>query len=294
MSLKLLLAETATPLGDALLQDLEREPFNLLVPGAPGLDWFDAAAVSAYIQQKRPEVVVNNIAWEALDTQAGRERYLAAASHLAAACGAANIPLIQLSSYRLFAGDGKSTHGEKDVPNPLDDAGRTLVAAEIKLAELAPRHICLRFSWLIGPYGDNLLSRLLSGYLGGAAVKANRRLRGAPTTYADAVRVVIALVKQISCGADNWGIMHYCSGDVCTQEEFAEQLLQLLIQQQLLTAEPSLTIVDEDPVNEPLSAILSCRQVRDCFGVQQRSWRPSLLPLVKQWLHNRADSNAPA
>ncbi len=294
MSLKLFVTETGTPWGDALLHDLEREPFNLLLPGSAELDLSNQDAVTRYIQQKRPEVVINNFAWEALDTAAGREGYLAAACNLAAACGAANIPLIQLSNYRLFAGDSKSTHGEKDLPQPVDEVGRTLVAAEAKLTELAPRHICLRYSWLIGSYGDNLLSRLLSGYLGGEAVKANRRLRGAPTTYADAVRVAIALVKQISCGAENWGTMHYCAGDVCTQEEFAEQLLQLLIQQQLLTAEPSLTIVDEEPENEPLSAILSCRQLRDCFGVQQRSWRPSLLPLVKQWLHNRADSQAPA
>ncbi len=287
MSLKLLLTETGTPLGDALLQDLEREPYNLLLPSAAELDWMDPQAVSQYIEQKRPEVVINNLAWEALGTDAGRARYLATANHLAAACGAADIPLIQLSSYQVFSGDSKSTHGEKDALNPQAEPGITLAAAEAKLAELAPRHICLRFSWLIGPYGDNLLSRLLSGYLGGQAVKANRRLRGAPTTYADGVRVAIALVKQISCGADNWGIMHYCSGDMCTQEEFAEQLLQLLIQQQLLTAEPSLTIVDEDPGAEPVSAILTCRQARDGFGIQQRSWRPSLLPLVKQWLHNQ-------
>jgi len=287
MSLKLLLAETLTPLGDALLHDLEREPYNLLLPGAEGIDWMDEPAVDAYIRQKRPEVVINNVAWNDLATEQGRARYLAAATHLARACGAANIPLIQLSSYQVFSGDAKGTHSEKDTPQPSGALGQVLLEAEARVAQLAPRHICLRYSWLIGPYGDNLLSRLLRGYLDGQAVKANRRLRGAPTTYADAVRVAIALVKQISCGAENWGVMHYCSADVCTQEEFAEQLLQLLIQQQLLTAEPSLTVVDEDPADEPVSAILSGRQLRDCFGVQQRSWRPSLLPLVKQWLHNR-------
>jgi dTDP-4-dehydrorhamnose reductase len=31
---------------------------------------------------------------------------------------------------------------------------------------------------------------------------------------------------------------------------------------------------------------------RDFFGIQARSWRPSLLPLVKQWLHNREQIKA--
>ena len=285
MSVKLLLTQAASPLGAALVHDLEREPFSLLLPAAGEVDWANQEAVAAYIRQRRPALVINNQAWDELGSSAGCAAYVAAASHVAQVCGAENIPLIQISGYQVFGGDSKSTHSEKDTPQPTTERGRALVLAEQQLAALAPRHICLRLSWVIGAQGDNLLTRLLGGYLGGAAVRANRRLRGAPTSLGDVARVLVGLVKQIGCGAENWGVMHYCSGDACTQEEFAEQLLQLLIQQQLLTAEPSLTITDEENPEEPPSAILTCRVIRDCFGVQARSWRPSLLPLVKQWLH---------
>ncbi|ACE82707.1 sugar nucleotide-binding protein [Cellvibrio japonicus] len=289
MLFKLLLTQANSPLGSALHHDLERESVNLLLPQAEDVDWRHAESVSAYIQQKCPELVINNYAWDTLDTRDGQDAYLAAATHLAAACADADIPLIHLSGYQVFSGNSKSTHSEKDNVDPVTAQGKTLVAAEQAIARLCPRHICLRLGWVIGAYGDNLLTRLLGGYLGGQAVQANRRLRGAPTTLADVARVLVGLYKQISCGSDNWGIMHYCSGDACTQEEFAEQLLQLLIQQQLLTAEPSLTIIDDENTDEPASAILTCRVIRDCFGVQARSWRPSLLPLVKQWLHNRGE-----
>ncbi len=268
--------------------DLEREPLSLLLPSVSELDWQNASTVAAYIEQQHPDLVVNNYAWYQLDSASGRQAYLAAAAHVAAACAQANIPLIHLSSYQVFSGDSKSVHSEKDPVNPVTPQGQVLLAAEQQVAAAAPRHISLRLSWVIGAYGDNLLTRLLGGYLGGEAVQANRRLRGAPTTLADVARVLVGLYKQISSGADNWGVMHYCSSDTCSQEEFAEQLLQLLIQQQLLTAEPSLTIIDEENPNEPPSAVLTCRQIRDGFGVQARSWRTSLLPLVKQWLHNRS------
>ena len=290
MSFKLLLTDVISPLGRALEHELEREPFKLLAPSAAELDWSDAQSLPAYLDQHQPDLVLNSRGWEEAFHSGGQAAVVNTARQLAQACIDKQIPLIQLSSYSVFGGDGKGTHSEKDAVAPLSDAGRAFAEAEQVIAETLPKHIILRLSWVIGAYGNNLLTRLLSAFLAGASVTVNRRLRGAPTSLADAARVAVAISKQIQCGADNWGIMHYCSSDACTEDEFAEQLLQLLIQQQLLTAEPSLSLVDNDPTDEPLSAILGCRRARDYFGIQARSWRPSLLPLVKQWLHNREQS----
>ncbi|WP_039912621.1 sugar nucleotide-binding protein [Cellvibrio mixtus] len=291
MSFTLLLTDVISPLGKSLEHELEREPFKMLVPGAD-VDWSSPASLARYMENHKIDLVLNCRGWEEAYHAGGQGPLLQAAQLLSTYCAAADIPLIHFSSYSVFGADPKGTHSEKDTPAPVSDTGSAFMATEQLVAEV-PRHIILRLSWVIGAFGDNLLTRLLSAYLAGASVSVNRRMRGAPTALSDAARVAVALIKQISSGAENWGIMHYCSGDSCTEDEFAEQLLQLLIQQQLLTAEPSLTLVDEEPEHEPLSAILGCRRVRDYFGVQARSWRPSLLPLVKQWLHNREQTRRP-
>jgi dTDP-4-dehydrorhamnose reductase len=292
MSFKLLLTDVISPLGRALEHELEREPFKLLVPAVTELDWSDIRSLPAYLDKHQPDLVINCRGWEEAFHCGGQVALVSTARQLAQACSNAGIPLIHLSSYSVFGGDGKGTHSEKDTPVPLTDIGSAFIEAEQVIAESLPKHIILRLSWVIGAYGDNLLTRLLSAFLAGASVSVNRRLRGAPTALSDAARVAIAMAKQIQCGSENWGVMHYCSSDACTEEEFAEQLLQLLIQQQLLTAEPSISLIDNDPTDEPLSAILGCRRARDYFGIQARSWRPSLLPLVKQWLHNREQIKA--
>lgn len=292
MSFKLLLTDVISPLGRALEHELEREPFNLLMPTATELDWSDSASLQAYLHKHQPDLIVNCRGWaEALQAN-GQSTLIITARHIAQACTEIPIPVVHLSSYHVFGGDTKGTHSEKDPVAPLGDIGRAFATAEQVIAESLPRHIILRLSWVIGAYGDNLLTRLLSSFLAGASVTVNRRLRGAPTALSDVARVVVAMSRQIYCGAENWGVMHYCSSDSSTEDEFAEQLLQLLIQQQLLTAEPSLSLADGDPTDEPLSAILGCRRARDYFGIQARSWRPSLLPLVKQWLHNREQIKA--
>lgn len=291
MSFTLLLTDVISPLGKALEHELEREPFKVLAPG-PELDWSDPVSCSNYLSQHKVDLVLNCHGWEEAFHAGGQLTLVQTVRALSSSCASANVPLIHFSSYCVFGADPKGTHSEKDTVAPINDSGRAFAQAEELILDQLPRHIILRLSWVIGAYGDNLLTRLLSAYLAGASVSVNRRLRGAPTALSDAARVAVALIKQISCGAENWGVMHYCSGDACTQDEFAEQLLQLLIQQQLLTAEPSLSLIDEEPDDEPLSAILGCRRVRDYFGVQTRSWRPSLLPLVKQWLHNREQIKA--
>ena len=292
MSFKLLLTDVISPLGKALEHELEREPFKLLAPSVADLDWSDSQSLQAYIAKHQPDLIINSRGWEEAFQPDGQSMLLDSARQLVDVCAGQSIPVIHFSSYSVFGGDGRGTHSEKDTVAPISDSGRAFVAAEQLIAEGFTKHIILRLSWVIGAYGENLLTRLLSSFLAGASVSVNRHLRGAPTALSDAARVAVAISKQISCGAENWGVMHYCSGDACTEDEFAEQLLQLLIQQQLLTAEPSLTLEDSEPAHEPLSAILGCRRARDYFGIQARSWRPSLLPLVKQWLHQREQLKA--
>ena len=206
-------------------------------------------------------------------------------------CRQHKIPLIHLSSYRVFSAIKKNIHNEKDQPQPISDEDKQWMIAE-ELSATAEKHIILRTSWLIGPEGHNLLTQLLSGFLNGARINVHQDLRGAPTSVDDLARVLAAIIKQIHCGADNWGVMHYCSSDHCSEEEFAEQILQHLIQYQLLTAEPSLQLIDADEEERSVSAILGCRRLRECFGIQGRSWRPNLLLLIKEWLANKNKQGA--
>jgi dTDP-4-dehydrorhamnose reductase len=214
-----------------------------------------------------------------------RQHIIADSKTASAWCQQMSCPLIHLSSYRVFSADKKNVHNEKDHPNALPD-DQYLVQLEEDVSALE-NSIILRTSWLIGASGTNLLTRLLQAFLNGSKVDVHRRLRGAPTTTDDLARVVVALTKQISCAAENWGVMHYCSSDHCSEEEFAEQVLQYLIQHQLLTAEPSLQLIGGEDDEPMASAILGCRRLRDGFGIQPRSWRPNLLSIIKNWLSHR-------
>lgn len=285
MSLKIIVTDTRSALGRTLEHDLEREQCQLL---SPDIHWEDAVAARDYLVQHKPDVVINTLAWEELPSQEQQTLLPIVAANIALACASLDIPLIHFSSYQVFGIDHKSSHSEKDIPAPVSSIGQAFFAAEQAIEHSATRYIILRLGWIIGSIGDNHLTRLLTNIQTQQSISLNKRLRGAPTLLSDAVRVCVALVKQISCGSDNWGVMHYCSGDALNEAEFGEQLVQLLAQQQLLKQDANFTLIDTAPTTEPLSAVLGCRRIRDAFGIQARPWRPSLLPLVKQWFHNQA------
>lgn len=291
MTFTLLLTDNRGALGRALEHELEREFFKLVVPAAGEVDWHNAEAVGDYVQRIRPDLIINCLGWEDIPGLQQQVLLVTAAKHLAQACVSRPVPLIHFSSYTVFGSDTKSIHGEKDEPAPANDVGRAFLAAEQAIAERFKKWICLRVSWVIGSYGENHLTRLLNNLVGDEAprVTVSSRLRGAPTTLSDVARVAVAMAKQISCGAKNWGVMHYCSGESCTEAEFATQVIQTLQQLMELDPEVSLAIEEDVPAGEPVNAVLGCRRVRDYFGIQARAWRPSLLPLVKQWLHTYRD-----
>lgn len=284
MSLKILVTDTRSALGRTLEHDLEREHCQLL---SPALDWVDPVAVADSLRRLKPDIAINTLGWEDSPDPSLQQLMPAAAGNLARLCAANNLPLLHFSSYKVFGVDNKSSHSEKDIPAPTSEIGKAFFEAEQAVEASSARAIILRLGWVIGSYGDNHLTRVLAAIQNQQPITLNSRLRGAPTLLSDAVRVAVALVKQISVGADNWGVMHYCSGDVVDEAEFGEQIVQLLAQQQLLATDANFTLIDQSPTDEPMSAVLGCRRIRDAFGVQARPWRPSLLPLVKQWFHNQ-------
>lgn len=283
--MKLLLTDNTAPLGAALAREFEREALALSAPDAHSLDWCRAAAVNEYIDELHPHLVVNTVGWSSGEGCALADGSAAAAENLACACRRLGIPMIQLSSYQVFGEANKSKHSERDQPAPSGAAGLALYGAEQAVLAQLERAIVLRTGWVIASDGDNLLTHLLAALVAGEPWSLSQRLRGAPTVATDVARVVVALVKQIGCGADCWGVYHYGCGDTCTQVEFAEQVLQVLEKLEYSGALPIIEAHDQVPQGQPLSAVLGSQRVRNDFGVQARTWRTSLVALVKQWLH---------
>src|SRR5690606_10436040 len=139
-----------------------------------------------------------------------------ALERLAELCQHHNIVLLQPSSYRVFDGSRATAYSEKDEPVPLGLRGQALRRIEQCVRATCPRHVLLRFGWLLDDSADGLLGRFLRRAEGEQELFMADDRRGNPTLVDDAARVIIAVLKQLDCQFPLWGTYHYGGHEATT------------------------------------------------------------------------------
>ena len=292
MATKVLILDAVSTLGQAIYDAFESTTCAVLAPVKSGLDWNSADALSSFISANDVSIVINTAGWSEAPDQDHQREIVATAAALARAAQNLQIAIIHLSSYRVFGGENKSAYDEDDRPQPLGAAGEAFLEAEQTLLHAVPHCICLRVSWLFDTSSNAIFQRLLIDLTtAGPELVVTHQRRGAPLAPAEVGRVVLAMVQQIFCGAENWGVMHLASGDACSSAEVTEVVAEILDRLGRLRRAwhaESLTEEQLEALGEPDSAVLTVRRCRDNFGYQVKSWRQGLSQLIRRWLELQA------
>ncbi|MBR9910478.1 MAG: sugar nucleotide-binding protein [Gammaproteobacteria bacterium] len=294
MATKVLIIDAVSSLGQAIYQAFESTTLAVLAPVRSALDWTDAAALLAFIQTNDVSIVVNTAGWSEAPTEAQQQELVLTATALGEAARAGSCSVIQLSSYRVFGGENKSSYDEADTPQPISAAGEAFLRAEQVLAASLEHYICLRLSWVLDITGNAIFHRLLQDLTTpGPELVVTHQRRGAPLSAMEVGRVVRAMVQQIFCGAENWGAIHLASGDPCSSAEITEVVAEILARKGALQREwraEALSVEQLEELGEPDSAVLTVRRCRDNFGYQVKSWRQGLSHLVRIWLERQKEN----
>lgn len=280
MGFKILIRAAAkSSLLDMMISSFENYPYSLLAPSESELDWADSDALNAYVCDKHPNIVIN---FPLDDSPLDGETEVKAVSKLAKLCVNQNIPMIQLSSFRVFGRAGNLDEiGEDLAPAPRDNDGKFMLSVEEACA-INRDHIILRLGWMLTGRGDNVLSAMLSKVLKEEPFFVSDHYFGAPIQESFVVKVLIAMIQQILCGAENWGVFHLRASDSCSEAEFCDSVVRLINSELDRTVVmPLVAGVEDDRRLFEGSANLSGDRCTDNFGVQLPSWRKGLRGLVR-------------
>ncbi|MYM64619.1 sugar nucleotide-binding protein [Pseudomaricurvus sp. HS19] len=290
MASKILITDAFSSLGQAIYSAFEHSPYSVLTPTRSKLDLqaADAAALVDYIRRHDVAVIINTFGWSEEPTVEDQRALVTVAGVVAKAASETGCIVMHISSYRVFGGENKSSYDEEDVPSPLSTAGEAFLQAESLLSDQLQRLVCLRLSWVIDTLGDSIFSSLL-GQLSttGPELQVTHQRRGAPVSTMEVGWVLLGMVNQLLCGADNWGVFHLASSDTCTSAEFVEALADVLEREGELRRQwqlQQLSTAQLETQQEPDSSVLTVRRCRDNFGYQARSWRQGLTAQVRSWL----------
>lgn len=219
------------------------------------------------------DLVVNTIIQSTCDAK-GRitADHLSSVLRLAKACEKKRVPIIHLSSAFVFSGLHKKPYRELDERSNKHPLAEVIKSAENAITGSVERYVMLRFGPMFAPVGVNIITGMLDRLLANKRLELSNNTRGCPVASVDAARVIAAIIDQISCGAEPWGVYHYCSSDQTSCFEFSEVLLATVSQFVDYAISP-LILQDEKEGKRVVKREMNCDKILNTFGIKQQPWR---------------------
>lgn len=254
-------------------------------------DLTDQDQVNRVMDATRPDLLIHGAAYTQVDAaesdvQAAFAVNRDAAAHLAAACAAAHIPMIHISTDFVFDGKKRAPYVETDPVAPLSVYGRSKAAGEEVVRQALDRHLIVRTAWLCGVHGHNFVKSMLR--LG----RKNQVLRvvsdqiGCPTFAADIAAALLTVCRRIQSQSQiPWGTYHLCGHGSVSWHGFAQRIFEIAHPLDLV---PDVEVIPistrEYPTAAPRPAfsVMSCEKIRTGFGIEPPPWQGSLEKMLKQ------------
>ncbi len=274
--MRVLVTGSAGMLGHALRESLPAG-WTMLDADLPAVDITDPASVAAAFRAARPQAAINGAAFTDVDgCESRRSEALAVngtgAGHVAAACRAAGIPLLHVSTDYVF--DGKipppGEYAEDDATGPLSVYGATKLAGERAVAAALPEHWIVRTQWLYGLHGRNFVETMLRLAAEKPFLAVVDDQVGAPTS----THGLAPLLWELLARRPAHGIYHASHAGSCSWHDFAAEIFRQAGRTVDLRRMPSAQL--DRPAPRPARSVLSGAKLRAALGRGLPDWRVGL------------------
>jgi dTDP-4-dehydrorhamnose reductase len=267
---------------------------------ALGRDQCDLARpelLPSIIRGVKPDVIVNAAAYTAVD-KAEQEEALAftvngkSVGVMAEEARRASALFVYYSTDYVFDGKKSAPYTEEDAPCPINAYGRSKLAGESAVREVAGAYIILRTSWIFAARGHNFVRTILrlAGERDELQIVADQV--GAPTWARDIARgttdIVEAANRECSEGRFSSGLFHLTASGEASWYDFSGAILEVARTCGLLSGPRQLRLnavpsgLYQRPAARPKNSLLAGDRICARFGIVLRDWREALPLCLKE------------
>ncbi len=225
---KILVTGVKGQLGYDCVRELKERGYkNVLGIDKEELDITDETAVRKFICDFKPDVVMHNAAWTAVDKAEQMPDAVYAVNalgpkYIAEACKEIDAMMFYISTDYVFDGKGDKPFEVDDPKNGLSVYGRTKSAGEEFVKQLLANYFIIRISWVFGINGHNFIKTMLS-----LADKGLKEINvvadqiGSPTYTYDLSKLMCDMMVT-----DKFGVYHATNEGYCSWADFAEYIFK--------------------------------------------------------------------
>jgi len=280
-----------TGAGGQLGRDLRRTvpSFVRLLPfERDALDISDAWAVTALLDEERPDLLINAAAYTAVD-RAENEREQAWAvnadgvANLGRAAARAGTRMLHVSTDFVFAGEQSSPYLPTDCPHPLSVYGASKLAGEQELLAISRGEaLIMRTGWLYAAGGRNFVSTILRLLSEREEVRVVADQIGTPTWTRSLAEALWAAAARPTLR----GIYHWSDAGVASWYDFAvaiqEEALRLGLLRRAVAICPIATADYPTPARRPPYSVLDKSASWRDLAQPARHWRVCLREMLEE------------
>lgn len=190
------------------------------------LDITDEKAVYRLVKDYRPDVIMHNAAWTAVDKAEDFQEdcykvNVLGTRYLAQAAAEIGAKLVYISTDYVFKGEGKHFHEIDENKQPSSVYGLTKYQGELEAAK-CPKHFIVRVSWVFGINGNNFVKTMLKLAATKTEINVVNDQIGSPTYTVDLAKLLCDMIITAK-----YGTYHATNEGVCSWCDFANKIFAL-------------------------------------------------------------------
>lgn len=254
------------------------------------LDLTDTAAIAAKVAERPWAAVINGAAYTAVD-KAESDLVTAwavnavAPAAFAEACTKTGIPLVQVSTDYVFAGDKQGAWDVDDPVSPLGVYGASKLGGELAVRTSGARHAIVRTAWVVSAHGTNFVRTMLRVGADRDSVSVVDDQRGSPTSAADLAAALMQIAVRLADDASApIGTFHFSNAGDVSWAEFATEIFR----QSGTRGGPTAAIVPipstayPAPAQRPTNSLLNHHAIGVAYGIVPRPWQAALSDILDE------------
>ncbi|MBX8846625.1 dTDP-4-dehydrorhamnose reductase [Sphingomonas melonis] len=254
------------------------------------LDLRDTAAILDLVASRPWSAIINGAAYTAVD-KAENDLVTAwavnamAPAAFAEGCAKAGIPLVQVSTDYVFAGDKAGAWEIDDAVAPLGVYGASKLGGELAVRTSGARHAIVRTAWVVSAHGSNFVKTMLRVAESRDRLTVVDDQRGSPTSAADLAQTLMTItVRLANDEAAPTGTFHFSNTGDISWADFAIEIFRQSLSRGGPSAEVG-RIPSSDyptPAQRPGNSLLSHNAIRNAYGITPRDWRDALSDILDE------------
>ena len=285
-NLKILVTGSAGQLGFDCLRELKKRGYkNYLGIDKDELDITDRQCVVDFIGKFKPDVVIHNAAWTAVDKaedfpDAVYSVNCLGPKYIAEACKKVGAKMVLISTDYVFDGLGTEPFEVYSPKNGLSVYGKSKAMAEDYVMNCLDKYFIVRTSWVFGINGNNFVKTMLKlADSGKKEISVVCDQIGSVTYTVDLAKLLCDMIET-----EKYGIYHSTNEGYISWAEFAEEIFKLSGRSTkviFVTTEEYRKIVISQ-ANRPLNSRLSKKSLDDAGFERLPNWKNALKRFLEE------------